>query len=178
MTHIREGGSITAVVPSSDKCSDSRCICDIDLNVPLHKRLNANLESRVNEDLDSAFLLEPKCGFSWTDSAIDSKVSSCSLTSNVDSSLCLMPVTDERCRELSPSCHEDCRSAQTECEEDRGKLFKPSSSASDVSCATVPLADRPVETWISQFIPHQAWMYAESFVLHPTSSFSQCISGN
>ena len=34
------------------------------------------------------------------------------------------------------------------------------------SSTTIPMADQHVETWICQFV----WMYAESFVLCPTSS--------
>ena len=77
MQHIHEGGRFTAVVPSGDECTNrgSHCIRDTDLNVPLHKRLNANLTMRAKngktQDLDSGFLVEPNFTLSWAESTSD-----------------------------------------------------------------------------------------------------------
>ena len=53
-----------------------------------------------------------------------------------------------------------------------------SSPARGASSTTVLLADRPVKTLICQFIPRHVWIYAESFVLRPTSCLRRCVSGN
>ena len=55
-------------------------------------------------------------------------------------------------------------------------------SLPDSSSIALPPADRPVKTWICQFIPCHLKMYPESFIiyiiLHTTCCLGRCVSEN
>ena len=64
-------------------------------------------------------------------------------------------------------------SVRVEAIENLGRLPSLARVGSNI---TVPLSNRPVETWICQFIPCHVWMYAESFVLSSTCCLVRRVS--